>query len=903
MKASAAGLNEGSDSCLTSPRLRGEVGAKRRVRSETGQLVRSFDVPLPIDAVLDELAGTLARSNAAVLVAPPGAGKTTRVPLALLDAPWLGGRKIIVLEPRRIAARASAEHMARSLGERAGETVGYRVRFGSKVSRATRIEVVTEGIFSRQILDDPELTGVAAVLFDEFHERSLDADLGLALARDAQTGLREDLRILVMSATLDGARIATMLGDAPVVASEGRAFAVETRYLGRKADVPLERQMADAVAMALRADPGSVLAFLPGAAEIRRTQTLLSERIHDATIEIVPLFGALDAAVQDRAIAPAPQGRRKAVLATSIAETSLTIEGVRIVVDSGVARVPRYEPDIGLTRLETVRASRAAVDQRRGRAGRTEPGVCYRLWDEPQTASLAPYTQPEILSADLSSLVLDLAQWGVGDPATLAFLDQPPAPALKEARSLLRELGALDGDGRITAEGNGLRALALPPRLARMIVDSHRLGGGEAAADIAAVLTERGLGGDSVDLDVRLDQFRRDRSQRAGSARSLARRWAAQAANSPSLLVGEGRGGRPTAAVLPRKTPTPDPSPQGGGERRESPRNNKDDRGAAEPTTGVMLALAFPDRVARNRGQGSFVLANGRGAVVDPASALARAPYIAVAELAGTAAQGRILLAAPIALADIEAHFADRIETADEVSFDRGAMALRARRRRTLQAMTLSEAPLALTPSAETARVLTDGLIAAGIEQLPWSKSVKQWRDRVMFLRQAEGDAWPDLSDHALAARREDWLVPILHDKISVKDLSAGDLSEALTALLPWELRARLEREAPTHFEAPTGTMLAIDYEAGQGPTIAVRLQELFGLTTHPSIAKGAVPLVLELLSPAHRPVQVTRDLPGFWRGSYAAVRSDLRGRYPRHPWPEDPANAMPTRRVKPRGT
>jgi ATP-dependent helicase HrpB len=858
--------------------------------------VRSFDIPLPIDAVLDELAETLARNNAAVLVAPPGAGKTTRVPLALLDAPWLGGRKIIVLEPRRIAARASAERMARSLGERVGETVGYRVRFGSKVSRATRIEVVTEGIFTRQILDDPELTDVAAVLFDEFHERSLDADLGLALARDAQTGLREDLRILVMSATLDGARIAKMLGDAPVVASEGRAFAVETRYLGRKADLSLERQMADAVAMALRADPGSVLAFLPGAAEIRRTQTLLSERIHDSAIEIVPLFGALDAAVQDRAIAPAPQGHRKAVLATSIAETSLTIEGVRIVVDSGVARVPRYEPDIGLTRLETVRASRAAVDQRRGRAGRTEPGVCYRLWDEPQTASLAPYTQPEILSADLSSLVLDLAQWGVGDPATLAFLDPPPAPALKEARSLLRELGALDGDDRITVEGNSLRALALPPRLARMIVDSHRLGGGEAAADIAAVLTERGLGGDSVDLDVRLDQFHRDRSQRAGSARSLARRWASQVAHSPSPLAREGRGRGPTAAVFPRKAP----SPQGGGERRESP---PDDRGAAELTTGVMLALAFPDRVARNRGQGSFVLANGRGAALDPASALARAPYIAVAELAGTAAQGRILLAASIALADIDAHFADQIETADEVSFDRGAMALRARRRRTLQAMTLSEAPLALTPSAETARMLADGLIVAGIEQLPWSKSVKQWRDRVMFLRKAGGDAWPDLSDRALAARREDWLVPILHDKTSVKDLSAGDLSEALTTLLPWELRARLEREAPTHFEAPTGTMLAIDYEAEQGPTIAVRLQELFGLTTHPSIARGAVPLVLELLSPAHRPVQVTRDLPGFWRGSYAAVRSDLRGRYPRHPWPEDPANAMPTRRVKPRGT
>src|SRR5271165_3924173 len=510
-------------------------------------LPRSFDTPLPIDAVLDELSDTLAKTNAAVLVAPPGAGKTTRVPLALLDAPWASGKKIIVLEPRRIAARASAERMAKTLGERAGETVGYRVRFGSKVSRATRIELVTEGIFSRQILDDPELSDVAAVLFDEFHERSLDADLGLALARDAQTGLREDLRILVMSATLDGARVAKLLGDAPVISSKGRAFAVETRYLGRKADAPLERQMADAIASSLRADPGSVLAFLPGAAEIRRTQNFLAERIHDAGIEIVPLFGALDAAVQDRAIAPAPKGSRKVVLATSIAETSLTIEGVRIVVDSGLARVPRYEPDIGLTRLETVRASRAAVDQRRGRAGRTEPGICYRLWDEPQTASLAAFTQPEILSADLSSLVLDLAQWGVSDPTTLPFLDPPPAPALREAKSLLRELAALDGDGRITAEGKSLRALALPPRLARMIVDSHRLGAGEEAADIAAVLTERGLGGDSVDLDHRLDQFRRDRSQRASSARALAQRWASQVAasenaarSSPSPHAGEG---------------------------------------------------------------------------------------------------------------------------------------------------------------------------------------------------------------------------------------------------------------------------------------------------------------------------------------------------------------------------
>ncbi|MDD1519877.1 ATP-dependent helicase HrpB [Bradyrhizobium sp. WBAH42] len=811
--------------------------------------------------MLDDLSRTLEGNNAAVLVAPPGAGKTTRVPLALLDAPWAKGKKIIVLEPRRIAARASADRMAKSLGERAGETVGYRVRFGSKISRATRIEVVTEGIFTRQILDDPELSDVAAILFDEFHERSLDADMGLALARDAQTGLREDLRILVMSATLDGARVARLLGDAPVVESEGRAFPVETRYLGRKADAPIERQMADAIASALRADSGSVLAFLPGAAEIRRTQNFLSERVQDASVEIVPLFGALDAAVQDRAIAPAPKGTRKVVLATSIAETSLTIEGVRIVVDSGLARVPRYEPDIGLTRLETVRASRAAVDQRRGRAGRTEPGVCYRLWDEPQTASLAPYTQPEILSADLSSLVLDLAQWGVGDPAALSFLDPPPQPAWKEAKSLLTELNALDGDGRITAEGKSLRALALPPRLARMIVDSHRAGSGEAAAEIAAVITERGLGGDSVDLEHRRDQFRRDRSPRAASARDLARRWASQVAAAEKVAQQE------------------------------------------DLSTGLMLAYAFPDRVARNRGNGSFVLANGRGASVEQTSSLARAPYIAIGEMTGTAASGRILLAAQITEDEIERHFAEHIETTDEISFDRGAMALRARRRRVLHAITLSEATLAVSPSEDTARIFADGLITAGLDRLPWSKAAKQWRDRVMFLRKAEGDSWPDLSDDGLIARRDDWLVPALYDKIALKDISAGDLSDALMALLPWQMRARLDREAPTHFEAPTGSVIAIDYEAEQGPTIAVRLQELFGLNTHPSIAAGKVPLVLELLSPAQRPVQVTRDLPGFWRGSYAAVRSDLRGRYPRHPWPDDPASAVPTRRAKPRGT
>src|SRR5882724_3850086 len=478
------------------------------------------ETTLPIDEALPALTAALRARNVAVLVAPPGAGKTTRVPLVLKGEPWAAG-KILVLEPRRIAARAAADRMASTLGERVGETVGLRVRFGSKVSAKTRIEIVTEGVFTRLILDDPELKGIAAVLFDEFHERSLDADLGLALARDAH-GLREDPKILVMSATIDGARVAALLGDAPVIASEGRAFAVETRYLGRDPRARIEDQMADAVTRALRAEPGSVLAFLPGAAEIRRTETLLKERI-DAGTDVVALYGALDADTQDRAISPAPPGRRKVVLATSIAETSLTIEGVRIVVDSGLARVPRYEPDVGLTRLETVRVSRAAADQRRGRAGRTEPGVCYRLWDEPQTASLEAYARPEILSSDLSSFVLDLATWGA-EPDKLAFLDPPPKGALAEARALLAELGALD-DGRITSEGHALRRLPLPPRLARMVVDAAREGAGALAADIAAILTERGLGGDASDLTHRVESFRRDRSRRASDARAMAKRW------------------------------------------------------------------------------------------------------------------------------------------------------------------------------------------------------------------------------------------------------------------------------------------------------------------------------------------------------------------------------------------
>ncbi len=823
-----------------------------------------FSSPLPIDDALPGLTAALASHNVAVLVAPPGAGKTTRVPLVLAEQGWARDKKILVLEPRRLAARAAAERMAHELGESAGETVGYRVRFGSKISRKTRIEVVTEGIFTSLILDDPSLDGVAAVLFDEFHERSLDADLGLALAREAQQGLRDDLKLLVMSATIDGARVAKLLGDAPVIESEGRAFPVETRHISRDAQNHIEPQVTDAVVRALRADEGSVLVFLPGAGEIRRVETQLRERVTDPNTDIVPLFGALDAQTQDRAISPSPKGRRKVVLATSIAETSLTIDGVRIVIDAGLARVPRYEPDVGLTRLETVRVSRASADQRRGRAGRTQPGICYRLWEEAQTGALEAYTKPEILAADLSSFVLDLAQWGAGDPDKLAFLDSPPKAALNEARILLRELGALDEAGRITQEGRKLRALPLPPRLARMVVDAAAEGAGDIAANIALVLTERGLGGNDADLSHRLDDMRRDRSRRAEDARRMAKRWAET--------------------------------------------QNAGKRGDDDISIGAILALAYPDRIAKNRGAsgsflGSFLLANGRGATLDQTSPLSREPYLAVAEIAGSATQARIILATAITQAEIEIRFAKEIETRDLISFDTQSMSLRGRGGRRLGAIALSDRPVPVEASDENAKKLAEGIAQAGIDRLPWTKALTQWRDRVMFLRNAEGDEWPDLSDAGLAAQAADWLAAALSGKTSLKEFSAEDLSNALSGMLPYALRRRLDVEAPTHYTAPTGSNVPIDYEAEGGPKFSIRVQEMFGVDKHPSIAGGRVPLVVELLSPGHKPVQVTRDLPGFWRGSYAAVRTEMRGRYPRHPWPDNPLEAPATRRAKPRGT
>jgi ATP-dependent helicase HrpB len=824
----------------------------------TPTLMKRFDTHLPIDEALPRLTTQLRSANCAVLVAPPGAGKTTREPLVLLDEPWAANKKILVLEPRRLAARAAASRMAQTLREKVGETVGLRIRFGSQVSAKTRVEIVTEGIFTRMILDDPSLEGVAAVLFDEFHERSLDADLGLALARDAQQDLRDDLRILVMSATLDGARVAALLGGASVIESAGRGFPVDTRYLGRDPRAPIERQVVDAVSRALRAEQGSMLVFLPGAGEIRRTETLLQEAVSDPSVDIVPLYGALDASTQDRAIAPAKPGRRKVVLATSIAETSLTIEGVRVVIDCGLARVPRYEPDVGLTRLETVRVSRAAADQRRGRAGRTEPGVCYRLWDEPQTGSLESYTRPEILSADLSSFVLDLAQWGASDISQLAFLDPPPKATLNEARTLLAELHAIDAEGRITDEGRALRRLPMPPRLARMVVDAARQGAAERAAQVAALLSERGLGGDDVNLEHRLDNFRRDRGRRAEEARAMARRWAQTAGGNS---------------------------------------------GETELSPGMLLALAYPDRIAKRRGgeAASFLLANGRAGNVAPASSLAREPYLAVAEMAGAAGTSRIVLAAPISEAEIESLFADEIEQRDEIAFDRASTSLRARRARRLQALTLSEQTLPIAPGSEAATQLAEGVAVLGIARLPWNKAQLQLRDRVKFLRAAESEQWPDLSDDALALSAVTWLAPFLTERTALSQIRPDDLAAALDALLPWRMRQRLDAEAPTHFTAPTGSSVPIDYDHPEGPKIAIRVQEMFGLRHHPTIAGGKLPLVIELLSPAHRPVQVTRDLPGFWQGSYADVRTVMKGRYPRHPWPEDPMAALPTRRAKPR--
>lgn len=810
--------------------------------------------PLPIDDALPALQSALAAGPYAVLVAPPGAGKTTRVPLALLGAPWRSDHRIIMLEPRRLAARAAAGQMARLLGEEVGQTIGYRVRMDSRVSAKTRVEIVTEGVFTRMLLDDPELTGIAAVIFDEFHERSLDGDLGLALTLDA-AALRPDLRVLVMSATIDGARVADLLDKAPVIESLGRAFPVETFHREPDPLKRLEDQVTEAVLAALREHEGSALVFLPGQGEITRVAERLAGRV-PASTDIAPLYGQLTPSEQDRAIRPAEPGRRKVVLATSIAETSLTIDGVRIVVDSGFRRVPAYEPGTGLTTLETRRVSRAGADQRRGRAGRTSPGVAIRLWNEGQTAALAPFDTPEILAADLAGLTLDLANWGVTDPAALPFLDPPPAPAWTEAIALLKSLDVLDASGRITSDGKALARLPLHPRLAHMVVAAATEDDARTAAELAVLIGERGLGGDGTDLAHRLDRFRTDRSKRADDARALARRWA--------NLAGGSSGGNLSA--------------------------------------GRHLARAYPDRIAQAAGpRGKFRLANGRQASLDATDALAGQAFLVVTDVTGAAATSRIRAAAALDRTDLEALFAHRITATETLSFDPASGSVRARRIRQLDALRLADDPVPVTDLEQAALLLAEAALRRP-ETLTWTKEQKALRARAVYLRQTLGDIWPDLSDAALAADPA-WLAPHILGETCLAAITAAHLGNALDLLLPWSQRQDIDKLLPSHFAAPSGSHLPIDYAAENGPALEVRVQELFGLDRHPSVAGGKVPLLLILLSPAHRPIQTTRDLPGFWRGSWKDVAKDLRGRYPRHFWPDDPVNAAATARAKPRGT
>ncbi|RNJ43853.1 ATP-dependent helicase HrpB [Mesorhizobium erdmanii] len=812
---------------------------------------------LPVSAVLPALGAALAERNSAVLVAPPGAGKTTLVPLALLDAPWLGAGKIVLLEPRRLAARAAARRMAQLLDQEPGATIGYAMRMENRTSAKTRILVVTEGVLARMILDDPELPGISAVVFDEFHERSLDGDFGLALALDVQGALRPDLRLLVMSATLDGARVAKLLSGAPVIESEGRAFPVDISYDERPAGVPIEDAMAKAIRAALADESGSVLAFLPGQREIGRTAERLAGKV-GADTDVVPLYGQLDGNAQDAAIKPAPPGRRKVVLATSIAETSITIDGVRVVIDSGLSRLPRYEPASGLTRLETVRASKASADQRAGRAGRTQAGVAIRLWRAEQTAALPAFTPPEILEADLSGLLLDCAAFGVADPTGLAFLDPPPPPALNEARVLLRALHAIDEAGRLTEAGASMRKLALPVRLAHMVAEAAKSGHAGEAAMLAVLLTERGLGGDGADLERRLMRFRGERSPRATAARQLAERLARQV------------GGTKNSEAAP---------------------------------AGSLLINAWPDRVAKARGErGRFVLANGSGAMLDAADPLAGEPFLVVADLQGKAQNARIAAAAAISEDDIRATLADRIETRRQTSFDRERRAVRVRETVRLGAITLAERMLPAPSGADADRAILDALHEHGLSLLNWSKEAETLRQRLSWLHRGLGFPWPDMSDEALIERLDDWLLPFLSGAASLAAIDPGVVSAGLASLVPHELQRKVDALAPTHFDAPSGSHVPIRYD-GEWPVLAIRVQELFGLDRHPSIANGAVPLTLELLSPAHRPIQTTRDLPGFWRGSWVDVRADMRGRYPKHVWPENPLLATATARAKPRGT
>jgi ATP-dependent helicase HrpB len=824
---------------------------------------------LPIHAVLPDLLAALRAGSNAVLVAPPGAGKTTAVAPALLGEPWCTG-EILLLSPRRLAARAAAERMAQLAGEAVGGTIGYATRLDTKRSARTRITVLTEGIFLKRIQTDPELAGISAVLFDEVHERSLDSDFGLALALDAQAALRPDLRLVAMSATLDGGRFGTLL-DAPLIESEGRSWPIDLIHLGRAAERRIEDDMAPAIRRALGEGEGSLLAFLPGVAEIERTAERLDAL--PADVDLHRLHGSLDPAAQRAAIAPSPDGRRKVVLATSIAETSLTLDGVRIVVDSGLARRPRYDRAAGLTRLVTERASQAAVTQRAGRAGRQGPGRVYRLWEEAATQALPRFDPPEILEADLSALLLDCAIWGVADPRTLRWLDPPPAAAIDEARTRLTSLGALDESGRPTAHGRAIADLPLPPRLAHMLIEAEARGWGALAAEVAVLLSERGLGGQDADLELRLRRWRGEKGKRAEAARGLGKRWLQLTRSSRAKSRG------------------------GGSDSEKRPSTSL---GTNE--VGGCIALAYPDRLAKRRGSdgADWLSVGGRGFRLDPTSPLAREAWLAVAEVGGVAAGARILSAAPIDQATIESLFADRIAAGTQVTFDPATGTVRASHGRRLGAIQLSGGQDSRAEPAAVEAALLEGVRQHGLGRLPWSETAQALRIRAAFARRFD-PALADLSDEALRADLDAWLPGLLAGRRRLSEIDPGALSGTLDALLGWEGRKAVDRLAPGHFETPAGSRHPIDYAAEGGPAVETRVQTLFGLTVHPSVANGQVPLVLSLTSPAHRPIQTTRDLPGFWKGSWTDVAKEMRGRYPKHPWPEDPAAAPATMRAKPR--
>ena len=833
---------------------------------------------LPIEPVIPELLARLRAGPNAVLQAPPGAGKTTRVPLALLDQPWAAGKRIIVLEPRRLAARAAAWRMAEMLNEPIGATVGYRVRMESKVSARTRIEVVTDGLFLRRLQSDPALSDCAAVLFDEFHERGLETDLALALCREAQTALREDLRLVAMSATLEGGPVAKLLGDAPIVSSEGRAFPVEIRWAEAAPKGRIEDAVAATIRRALTEDSGSLLVFLPGVGEIRRVQQALNESGLGSGVALAPLYGDLTLAEQDRAIQPAPPGTRKIVLATSIAETSLTIEGIRVVIDSGLSRTVRFSAVHGMPRLETVRVSQAAAEQRRGRAGRLEPGVCYRLWTRESHGALARFDAPEILNADLAPLALELAAWGAREPDKLAWLDPPPAAALAQARALLQSLGALDAAGAVTEHGRAMASLGLHPRLAGLLLQARDMRLGALACDVAALVEERDIlrrtgtiaAPRDADLRFRLDLLREGGAPASGTAldRGAVERVKRLAAQWRRQLGIKGDASNSQAA-------------------------------------GRLLALAYPDRVAQRRAGsiGQFLLANGRGASLPESDPLAASDWLAVADLDVGGASARIYLAAPLTLTEIEDDFGDRIATEDVVAWDRRQQAVSAVRRRRFGALILAERRLDDADPERIAAELIRGIRELGPGCLPWNEAILNLRQRVAFLRCHEPESgWPDWSDDALVTGLEDWLGPWLNGITRITQVAKADLEAALLAQLDHAQGRALARAAPTHVAVPSGSRLAIDYADPAAPVLAVRLQEMFGAADTPRIAGGRVPLTLHLLSPARRPVQVTRDLKSFWANTYAQVKADLKGRYPKHYWPDNPLQAEPTARVRPKG-